>query len=142
MWDGIKSGSGIISRMTGREDHDFPLVQPLTPREQEILECLGNEMSNRQIAEQLTVSINTVKWYARQIYGKLGVDNRGDAVSLARSLGLLPDTRDGVIRHNLPAWLPVLPAPASAPFLTDVNNAKTRSSLSGQATAFHFAFDR
>lgn len=105
MWDGIKSGSGIISRMTGREDHDFPLVQPLTPREQENLGCLGNEMSNRQIAEQLTVSINTVKWYARQIYGKLGVDNRGDAVSLARSLGLLPDTRDGVIRHNLPVPL-------------------------------------
>jgi DNA-binding CsgD family transcriptional regulator/tetratricopeptide (TPR) repeat protein len=88
--------------MTRREDHNLPLVESLTPREEEILRCLGDELSNRQIAEQLTISLNTVKWYARQIYNKLGVDNRGDAVSQARRLGLLPDAQDGVFRHNLP----------------------------------------
>ena len=79
-------------------------TQSLTPREEEILNCLGDEMSNRQIADYLTVSLNTVKWYVRQIYNKLGVDNRGDAVARARSLGLLPaEGQEDRAKHNLPA---------------------------------------
>jgi predicted ATPase/DNA-binding CsgD family transcriptional regulator len=89
--------------MTGRDERVLPLAKPLTPREQEILDCLGEEMSNRQIAGHLTVSLNTVKWYVRQIYNKLGVDNRGEAVDRARNLGLLQEgEREGAVRHNLP----------------------------------------
>jgi DNA-binding CsgD family transcriptional regulator len=90
--------------MNGREEPDLPLAQPLTPREQEILICLGDGMSNRQIAEHMTVALNTVKWYVRQIFGKLGVGSRRDAVSRARRLGLLPAAGQEIsVRHNIPA---------------------------------------
>jgi len=103
MWDGIVLLSCIIHLVNGRDTDFPPLAQPLTPREEEILTCLGDEMSNRQIAEHLTISLNTVKWYVRQIYNKLGVNNRGEAVTRARSLGLLPpEDQGGPIRHNLP----------------------------------------
>jgi len=73
--------------MSRHDEQELPLADPLTPREQEILSCLGDGMSNRQIAEQLTLSLNTVKWYVRQVFNKLGVSSRGDAVALAMSLG-------------------------------------------------------
>jgi LuxR family maltose regulon positive regulatory protein len=46
-------------------------------------------MSNQAIADQLFVSLAAVKWHARNIYGKLGVSNRTQAVARARELGLL-----------------------------------------------------
>ncbi|MDX1416396.1 MAG: tetratricopeptide repeat protein [Candidatus Promineifilaceae bacterium] len=89
--------------MAGQSNHDLPLAQTLTPREQEMLNCLADGMSNRQIAEHLVVSINTVKWYVRQIYNKLGVDNRKAAVARARSLGLLPaGEQKARPKYNLP----------------------------------------
>ncbi|MCO5191244.1 MAG: LuxR C-terminal-related transcriptional regulator [Anaerolineae bacterium] len=81
---------------------DASLIQPLTAREQDILRCLGTQMSNRQIAEHLTVSLNTVKWYVRQIYNKLGVNNRTQAVARARKAGLLPAAQIKTVRQNLP----------------------------------------
>ena len=62
--------------MNGRETHNLPLAQPLTSREQDILTLIGDDMSNRQLAEKLTLAMSTVKWYVRQIYNKLGVGNR------------------------------------------------------------------
>jgi ATP/maltotriose-dependent transcriptional regulator MalT len=60
-------------------------------------------MSNRQIAEHLTIALSTVKWYIRQIYNKLGVDNREAAITRARRLELLPAREQkGTVRHNLP----------------------------------------
>ncbi|KAM3090867.1 helix-turn-helix transcriptional regulator [Phormidesmis sp. 146-35] len=47
-------------------------------------------MSNQAIADQLFVSLAAVKWYARNIYGKLEVNNRTQAVAKARELKLLP----------------------------------------------------
>jgi predicted ATPase/DNA-binding CsgD family transcriptional regulator len=70
-----------------------PLVEPLTTRELEILSHLKENRSNREIAAALVLSLNTVKWYNRQIYGKLGVKNRRQAVLRARELGLLPTGR-------------------------------------------------
>jgi predicted ATPase/DNA-binding CsgD family transcriptional regulator len=69
---------------------DQPFVESLTGREQEVLAHLAENHSNREIADALVVSLNTVKWYNRQIYGKLGVSSRRQAVSRARELGLLP----------------------------------------------------
>ena len=89
--------------MNGRNSHNLPLAQPLTPREQEILACLGDGLSNREIAERLTVALSTVKWYTRQIYNKLGVNNRGEAVVRAQELGFLVSGGQAAqSKHNLP----------------------------------------
>ena len=89
--------------MNGRDAHDLPLAQPLTPREEEILTLIGAGRTNRQIAGELTVAMSTVKWYVRQIYNKLGVVNRSEAVARARVLGLLAaEKQESELRHNLP----------------------------------------
>lgn len=96
-------GIGYNAPMNGRDPHDLPLAQSLTPREQEVLNCIGDEMSNRQIAEYLTIAMSTVKWYIRQVYNKLGVNNRSEAITRARKLGLLSAAEmPGKVRHNLP----------------------------------------
>jgi LuxR family maltose regulon positive regulatory protein len=65
------------------------LVEPLNEREMSILHYMAARMSNQEIAVELFLSVNTVKWYARNIYSKLGVGNRRAAVSSARELGIL-----------------------------------------------------
>lgn len=67
-------------------------VESLTKREKEILTLLVDRLSNREIAEQLTLAISSVKWYTRQIYRKLGVNNRSAAARRAKTLGLLDKT--------------------------------------------------
>ena len=57
--------------------------------ERQILKLLGNEYSNQQIADELHLSVNTVKWYARRIYALLGANNRREAIMKARQLGML-----------------------------------------------------
>ena len=54
-----------------------------------ILRYMASRLSNREIADELHLSVNTVKWYARNIYGKLGVGKRREAVSRARELRIL-----------------------------------------------------
>lgn len=65
------------------------LIEPLTERELEVLNYLATGMSNQAIADQLYVSLAAVKWHARNIYGKLEVNNRTQAVAKARKFGLL-----------------------------------------------------
>jgi LuxR family maltose regulon positive regulatory protein len=67
-----------------------PLVEPLTPRELEVLELIAQGLSNREIGERLFIALNTVKGHTRRIYGKLGVKNRTQAVNKARTLHILP----------------------------------------------------
>jgi len=67
-----------------------PLVEPLTPREVEVLSLIAAGLSNQAVADRLVISLSTVKWYTTTIYGKLGVDRRTEAVARARALGLLP----------------------------------------------------
>ena len=80
--------------------------EPLNERELEILACLIEGLSNREISSRLYLAYRTVKWYNTQIYGKLGVSNRGDAIERAASLGLLQteaDTQQQEGKHNLPS---------------------------------------
>jgi LuxR family transcriptional regulator, maltose regulon positive regulatory protein len=66
------------------------LVEPLTARELEVLRLLAAGASNRAIAEQLVVTLETVKKHLSHIFDKLGVANRTQAVGRGRQLGLLP----------------------------------------------------
>ena len=68
------------------------LLEPLTQREGEILCLLAQGLSDREIAEKLILAQGTVKWYNKQLYSKLGVHSRSEAVDRARELGLLEDT--------------------------------------------------
>ena len=65
------------------------LVEPLNEREISILKMMSVGCSNREIGDELYLSVNTIRWYASQIYAKLGVKNRGEAVARARKLGVL-----------------------------------------------------
>jgi LuxR family maltose regulon positive regulatory protein len=66
------------------------LVEQLTPRELEILALLAAGTPNPRIAEQLVVSLDTVKKHVSHVLGKLGAANRTEAVTRARQLGLIP----------------------------------------------------
>jgi LuxR family maltose regulon positive regulatory protein len=66
------------------------LIEPLTDREMQVLGCLSEGLSNAEIAQRLFISLPTVKSHTRNIYGKLGVHNRKEAVFRARELGILP----------------------------------------------------
>ena len=69
-------------------DNEPLLRNSLTTREHEILKRLSVGLSDQEIAAELFLSLNTVKWHNRQIYGKLGVNNRTQAIAYARALGL------------------------------------------------------
>jgi LuxR family maltose regulon positive regulatory protein len=97
---------GISPEYTGRLLAAFPalesaptshqlseeMVEPLSERELEVLRLVAEGLSNREIAQQLFISLRTVKWHTSNIYGKLGVKNRTQAIAKARVLGILPDS--------------------------------------------------
>ncbi len=74
------------------DDYYLPMVEPLTDREMEILHLIGRGLSNREIASELVLTSGTVKWYNRQIYSKLGVHSRTQAVVQAKKAGLFDPT--------------------------------------------------
>ncbi|MBE0685127.1 MAG: hypothetical protein IH585_03925 [Anaerolineaceae bacterium] len=65
------------------------LLEPLSEREIEVLQCLAQGLSNREIALKLTISLTTVKTHTRNIYGKLGVNSRTQAIIQAKSWGII-----------------------------------------------------
>ncbi len=66
-----------------------PLLDPLSERELEVLQGIAAGLKNQEIADQLTVSLSTVKTHINNIYSKLGVSNRVQALERARTLHLL-----------------------------------------------------
>jgi len=87
----------LLAELLDRTTFDAPLAlpppvalaAPLTEREQAVLGFLDSNLSTRQIADELYVSVNTVRSQVRSIYRKLDVSRRGDAVRRARYLRLL-----------------------------------------------------
>lgn len=79
----------------------------LNEREKEILKRLSTGLSDQQIADELFLSLNTVKWYNRQLYSKLGVKSRTQAIACAKDLDVRDtgsiETRLPVSRYHLPA---------------------------------------
>ena len=65
------------------------LIEPLTQRELEVLRLLVAGLSNREMASTLVLSLGTVKTHVHNIYGKLGVRNRAEAIARTRELALL-----------------------------------------------------
>lgn len=62
----------------------------ITPREREILELIANGLSNREIAESLFVSENTVKTHSSRLFDKLSAKRRTQAVQIGKDMGLIP----------------------------------------------------
>jgi DNA-binding NarL/FixJ family response regulator len=65
------------------------LVEPLTAREQEVLQLVAEGLSNKLIAVRLGISEHTAKFHVNSILGKLGAQTRAEAVAQAARLGLL-----------------------------------------------------
>jgi DNA-binding NarL/FixJ family response regulator len=74
----------------GISQDEQPLVEPLTPRETEVLTLLADGLPNKAIAGRLGVSDETVKFHLASVFGKLGAANRTDAVRQALRRGLVP----------------------------------------------------
>lgn len=100
IWLGLKL-TGTQQRIVVKEV-PIPARQPFVPderkredlgitrREFEILELIAQGMSNREIAEKLYVSENTVKTHSSRVFDKLGAKRRTQAVQLGKGFGLLP----------------------------------------------------
>jgi len=83
--------TGEDSRTRPSEVNSVPgLIEPLSDRECRILELIASGSTNNTISATLFISLNTVKWHLKNIFGKLGVSNRTSAVSVARQLALIP----------------------------------------------------
>jgi DNA-binding CsgD family transcriptional regulator len=80
----VRAGGPFVRDERKREDLG------ITPREIEILELIAKGMSNREIAEELFVSENTVKTHSSRVFDKLGARRRTQAVQLGKEFGLLP----------------------------------------------------
>ena len=78
-------GADLTAAASGRG----ALPEPLSPREREVLSLIAAGLTNREIAERLVVSPETIKKHTGSIYGKLGVGNRTEAATRARELDLL-----------------------------------------------------
>lgn len=66
-----------------------PLIEPLSEREESVLRLLATELSGPEIAQELIVSLNTMRTHTKNIYSKLGVNSRRAAVRRAQELNLL-----------------------------------------------------
>lgn len=82
--------AGLLSaRVAGPREAPDELAEPLTPREREVLELLGQGLSNRRIAERLGISDHTAKFHVASVCGKLGAASRTEAVSRGLRRGLI-----------------------------------------------------
>ncbi len=65
------------------------MVEPLTERELDVLRLIAEGLKYEEVAGRLFISLNTVRTYVKAIYGKLGANNRTQAVSHAREMKLI-----------------------------------------------------
>lgn len=91
-----------------------PLLTPLVKRELEILRLLAEGCSNREIADKLFLTVETIKWYNKQIFSKMGVSSRTQAIARANELNLFdaPETASfAPVPSRPPNNLPIEHAP-------------------------------
>lgn len=88
----------------------LPLLEPLTEREAEILQLMAEGLTNREISDQLVIEFETVRWHTKNIYSKLGVHTRTQAILRAGDMNLLgtdvpaPAQTSAPHRPNLPHY--------------------------------------
>lgn len=101
MLHGLERGEAAMSRQTtarllaGLSQASSNPVGSLTEREVELLRLLAEGLSNKIIAQKLSVSENTVKYHLKNILQKLGLHNRTEAATVAIRLGLTNPNRPG-----------------------------------------------
>jgi LuxR family maltose regulon positive regulatory protein len=79
----------VEEKLFNATQHHHSLVEPLSQRELEVLQLIAQGLSNREISEQLYLALSTVKGHNRNIFDKLQVQRRTEAVARARELGLV-----------------------------------------------------
>jgi LuxR family maltose regulon positive regulatory protein len=84
-FDKLEQADSLQTQATKSE-----LVESLSERELEVLRLIAEGLTNQEIANGLYLSLNMVKVHTRNMYGKLGVNNRTQAVAKVRALGILP----------------------------------------------------
>jgi LuxR family maltose regulon positive regulatory protein len=82
---------GSPATAPGEKKSPDGLVEPLSEREHEVLALISEGLSNREISMRLHITLSTVKGHTANIYGKLGVNSRTQAVSEA--------VRSGILKH-------------------------------------------
>ena len=93
---GIWGGLRLTRRNALRSDREFKLNEDslrklgISPREYEVLTLIARGHSNKEIADALFVSLNTVKTHSSNLFQKLGVERRTQALQKARESGILP----------------------------------------------------
>ena len=99
---GLERGEAALTRRTTARlmsklaENRLPMktgTENLTARELELLELVGEGFSNRAISERLTISTNTVKYHLKNIFQKLGAQNRAEAVAHAIRTGILSSSQ-------------------------------------------------
>ena len=90
IWVGHRLTRGAVTQASLEPNHQAIEYLGLSPRELEVLGLLGEGLSNKEIAEKLFVSPNTVKSHLGNLYGKLEVSRRTQAIQKARELRLVP----------------------------------------------------
>jgi len=65
------------------------MIEPLSERELDVLRLLPSDLSTTEMANELVVSVNTLRTHLKNLYGKLGAHSRYEAIARARELGLL-----------------------------------------------------
>jgi len=86
---GRRPSLGVATASFTANGSPEPLAEPLSERELEVLTLLASGRPNREVARDLFVSVGTVKTHTNNIYRKLGVRNRAEALARARSLKLI-----------------------------------------------------
>lgn len=83
----------LLKRGKGQQRRDGSRAGVLTAREVELLKLVATGLSNRAIAQELSVSPNTVKYHVKNILSKLNVQNRTEAVAIALKQGIISNNR-------------------------------------------------
>jgi LuxR family maltose regulon positive regulatory protein len=82
------------------------LVEPITARELDVLRLIAVGLSNKEIGDELFISVSTVKRHITNLYGKLGTSTRTEALQKARQLGLLARPADGTLPSDIATFVP------------------------------------
>ena len=85
-----------------------PLIEPLSPRELEVLQLISQGLSNQEIADRLFLALSTVKGYTRTLFDKLQVQRRTEAVPQRPRTGPAVIPRTILATHTLVATRPYL----------------------------------